>query len=390
MIEPAAIAVQREPHVAIPGATVADAWAGGWARWERGGHRALGWTGYTGGQRAYLRVFPEQDAALVLLTNAAGPLLGGSGGSALYDDLLPRLLEQLGRAAPRRAVSHRRPDARRRARGPLRPGCDHRRRRRRAAQRRRRWASTAPVTSARTGTRSSSRAVRPAGSRSPSTATSCTSAPSHCRARRKLLCSVTTFKDLGLSETILDALKDVGYESPSPIQEQAIPELLQGHDVIGQAQTGTGKTAAFGLPMIQFVDPDDPDVQALGAHADARALHPGDAGPARLRQAQGHPARRRLRRRADPHPAGAAQGGRADRGRHGRPRARPDLAPLADAALVPLPRPRRGRRDARPRLPRGRREDPLAHAGRPPDRAVQRDDAAGDPRRSPTATSTTR
>src|ERR687891_1708736 len=74
---------------------------------------------------------------------------------------------------------------------------------------------------------------------------------------------MTTFSDLGLSEPILDALRDVGYESPSPIQEQAIPELLQGHDVIGQAQTGTGKTAAFGLPMIQFVDPDDDDVQAL-------------------------------------------------------------------------------------------------------------------------------
>ena len=74
---------------------------------------------------------------------------------------------------------------------------------------------------------------------------------------------MTTFKDLGLSEPILQALSDVGYETPSPIQEQAIPELLQGHDVIGQAQTGTGKTAAFGLPMIEFVDPDDPDVQAL-------------------------------------------------------------------------------------------------------------------------------
>ena len=74
---------------------------------------------------------------------------------------------------------------------------------------------------------------------------------------------MTTFKDLGLSEPILQALSDVGYEKPSPIQEQAIPELLQGHDVIGQAQTGTGKTAAFGLPMIEFVDPDDPDVQAL-------------------------------------------------------------------------------------------------------------------------------
>src|SRR6266545_3984440 len=74
---------------------------------------------------------------------------------------------------------------------------------------------------------------------------------------------MTTFADLGLSQSILDALEDVGYESPSPIQEQAIPELLQGRDVIGQAQTGTGKTAAFGLPMIEFVDPSDPDVQAL-------------------------------------------------------------------------------------------------------------------------------
>ena len=74
---------------------------------------------------------------------------------------------------------------------------------------------------------------------------------------------MTTFKDLGLSEDILNALSDVGYESPSPIQEQAIPHLLQGHDVIGQAQTGTGKTAAFGLPMVQFVDPSDEDVQAL-------------------------------------------------------------------------------------------------------------------------------
>src|SRR3954467_10795682 len=74
---------------------------------------------------------------------------------------------------------------------------------------------------------------------------------------------MTTFADLGLSEDILAALRDVGYENPSPIQEQAIPHLLQGHDVIGQAQTGTGKTAAFGLPMVQFVDPDDPDVQAL-------------------------------------------------------------------------------------------------------------------------------
>src|SRR5215208_4773275 len=74
---------------------------------------------------------------------------------------------------------------------------------------------------------------------------------------------MTTFADLRLSEAVLSALRDVGYESPSPIQEQAIPELLAGHDVIGQAQTGTGKTAAFGLPMLDFVAPDDPETQAL-------------------------------------------------------------------------------------------------------------------------------
>ena len=74
---------------------------------------------------------------------------------------------------------------------------------------------------------------------------------------------MTTFADLRLSDAALAAVREVGYESPSPIQEQAIPELLAGRDVIGQAQTGTGKTAAFGLPMVDFVDPVDPDTQAL-------------------------------------------------------------------------------------------------------------------------------
>jgi ATP-dependent RNA helicase DeaD len=74
---------------------------------------------------------------------------------------------------------------------------------------------------------------------------------------------MTTFADLGLSEPLLQALRDVGYESPSPIQEQAIPPLLEGRDVIGQAQTGTGKTAAFGLPLLEYVDPEDDAVQAL-------------------------------------------------------------------------------------------------------------------------------
>jgi ATP-dependent RNA helicase DeaD len=72
-----------------------------------------------------------------------------------------------------------------------------------------------------------------------------------------------SFAELGLSESTLQALRDVGYESPSPIQEQAIPALLQGRDVIGQAQTGTGKTAAFGLPIMEYIDPTEKTVQAL-------------------------------------------------------------------------------------------------------------------------------
>jgi ATP-dependent RNA helicase DeaD len=72
-----------------------------------------------------------------------------------------------------------------------------------------------------------------------------------------------TFADLGLDPDILQAVRDVGYESPSPIQEEAIPPLLEGHDVIGQAQTGSGKTAAFGLPMLQYVNPAEHEVQGL-------------------------------------------------------------------------------------------------------------------------------
>jgi ATP-dependent RNA helicase DeaD len=74
---------------------------------------------------------------------------------------------------------------------------------------------------------------------------------------------MTAFADLGLSESTLQALQDVGYEKPSPIQEQAIPPLLAGGDIIGQAQTGSGKTAAFGLPIVEHVDPSDHEVQAL-------------------------------------------------------------------------------------------------------------------------------
>jgi ATP-dependent RNA helicase DeaD len=72
-----------------------------------------------------------------------------------------------------------------------------------------------------------------------------------------------TFEDLGLNAALLKSIKDVGYEAPTPIQIETIPVLLEGRDVIAQAQTGSGKTAAFGLPIIEAVDPRTRAVQAL-------------------------------------------------------------------------------------------------------------------------------
>ena len=150
--------------------------------------------------------------------------------------------------------------------------------------------------------------------------------------------------------------------------------------MIGQAQTGSGKTAAFGLPMIEHVDPSEPEVQALvltptrelciqvtqalRAYAqrkgvDVVAVFGG--APIRSQQAQ-------LR-----------DGGQIVVGTVGRVLDLIQRA-LADPAQLSLRGPRRGRRDARPRLPGGRRADPHPHAQQPPDRALQRDDAAADPR----------
>jgi ATP-dependent RNA helicase DeaD len=74
---------------------------------------------------------------------------------------------------------------------------------------------------------------------------------------------LTGFRELGLSDPLLEALSAVGYESPSPIQAQTIPALLSGSDVLGQAQTGTGKTAAFALPVLARLDLERLTPQAL-------------------------------------------------------------------------------------------------------------------------------
>ena len=187
------------------------------------------------------------------------------------------------------------------------------------------------------------------------------------------------FKDLGLAPEIQQAIDELGFDEPTPIQEQAIPELLGGHDVIGQAQTGTGKTAAFGLPLLQYLDPDNDEVQAIvltptrelciqvtqalrayAEHLDVEIVAVFGGAPIKSQQAQ---------LRAGAQVVVATVGRMMDL--MSRQLAGPDRGPLRG--------PRRGRRDARPRLHRGRREDPADVPERPPDGALLGDDAAAGP-----------
>src|SRR5262245_9252566 len=75
--------------------------------------------------------------------------------------------------------------------------------------------------------------------------------------------AATPFSELGLSETVLRAVKAIGYESASPIQAATIPAMLEGADILGQAATGTGKTAAFALPILSKIDTKKREPQAL-------------------------------------------------------------------------------------------------------------------------------
>ena len=71
------------------------------------------------------------------------------------------------------------------------------------------------------------------------------------------------FKELKLNRNILKALAEAGYEQPTPIQEQSIPSVLEGRDLLGCAQTGTGKTCAFSVPIIQRLDEDAASVRSF-------------------------------------------------------------------------------------------------------------------------------
>lgn len=75
--------------------------------------------------------------------------------------------------------------------------------------------------------------------------------------------SITTFSELGLSEAITSSLSNMGFEAPTPIQAECIPIIMEGRDLAGQAQTGTGKTAAFGIPLLEKVDTSLNGIQSI-------------------------------------------------------------------------------------------------------------------------------
>ena len=72
-----------------------------------------------------------------------------------------------------------------------------------------------------------------------------------------------TFEDLGLSQEVLSALKEMGWETPTPVQRDTYPLAIAGHDIIVQSRTGTGKTGAFGIPLVDRLISEDGDEQAL-------------------------------------------------------------------------------------------------------------------------------
>ena len=72
-----------------------------------------------------------------------------------------------------------------------------------------------------------------------------------------------TFESLSLAKGLVAVIGDLGYAAPTPIQVEAIPALLAGRDIVGQSQTGSGKTAAFALPILQSIDLADRSLQAL-------------------------------------------------------------------------------------------------------------------------------
>ena len=166
------------------------------------------------------------------------------------------------------------------------------------------------------------------------------------------------FSKLGLSDPMLEGVKAMGYIDPTPIQLRAIPLILAGQDVIGSAQTGTGKTAAFALPILSKLGQHEPAPARARPRTDPRTGRAGRNRHSRFRPLHRPEHRRRVWRRRLRQADGRVARGRGCHRRHARPAAR-------SPGTRHLP--------ARPRaVPRARRSGPHARHGLPAGRAAHR------------------
>ena len=199
--------------------------------------------------------------------------------------------------------------------------------------------------------------------------------------------SAAGFAALGLNDVLVAAVAALGYEEPTPVQRQTIPLMLAGGDLLAQAATGTGKTAAFALPMIHRLGDDvEPGAGQKAWTAAGRAgvvlvptrelaMQVAEA-IAQVRPRQRTHRRAGVRRRTDDAADPRPRSRRRHRRRHARARARSPAAAVAGARRGRRPRAGRGRRDARHGLRRGSRRDPRGDAEDAPDGTLFRDDAA--------------
>ena len=191
-----------------------------------------------------------------------------------------------------------------------------------------------------------------------------------------------SFSHLGLSEKVLAAVAATGYKTPTPIQDQAIPHVLARRDVLGIAQTGTGKTAAFVLPMLTMLEQGPrPRPHAAHPHPRADARTRGASGR-ELRQIRRQPQAQRgahHRRRLVRQSGRQAHARRRRADRDARPPARPYRARAAAAHRRRTPGHRRSRPHARYGLHPRHRAHLQAGAVHPPDAVLHRHHAAGNP-----------
>ena len=190
------------------------------------------------------------------------------------------------------------------------------------------------------------------------------------------------FSELDLSPEVLQAVSDAGYTTPTPIQEQAIPHVKSARDVLGCAQTGTGKTASFVLPMIDMLAAGrvaGADAALADPRTDARAGDPGRRVVRALRQIPPPDDGAADRRRKLCRSGAQARSRRRRADRHTRPPARPVRARQDPVVGCAHPGHRRGRPDARHGLHPRCRAHRRPAAEEPADPVLLGDDAGRNP-----------